>query len=174
MTRVAVNVLRAFNIDIFKLSNSKHDYQFEIDKSFFEEFENSPIKVGNANVHVELDKSATLMEVTIEVKGKVVLTCDRSLEEFDEEIDISNKMIFKYGDQWEELSDEIVVIPRDEQRLNVAHYIFEFVILSLPIKKIHPNYRDEEFDGVYYASDNDKNKSEANDPRWNKLKDLLK
>lgn len=168
-----MNVLRTYNIDIFKLSNSKHDYQFEIGDSFFEAFENSPIKVGNATAEVELNKSATLIEVNFKVRGKVVLTCDRSLEEFEEEIDILNKLIFKYGDKWEELSDEIIVMPHDEQGLNVAQYIYEYVILALPIKKIHPKYRDQEDEGVVYSSVIEDNKTDNNDPRWNKLKDLL-
>jgi len=168
-----VNVLRTYNIDIFKLSNSKHDYLFEIGDSFFEAFENSPIKLGKATAEVELNKSATLIEINFKVRGKVVLTCDRSLEEFEEEIDILNKLIFKYGDKWEELSDEIIVMPRDEQRLNVAQYIYEYMILALPIKKIHPKYRGQADEGVIYSSVIEDNETDNNDPRWNKLKDLL-
>ncbi len=48
------------------------------------------------------------------IKGIAKLICDRSLEPFDFPVeDMHNKIVFKYGDQDEEITDEIIIINRD-------------------------------------------------------------
>ena len=78
------------------------------------------------------------------VRGTVGLVCDRTLEPFDHPIRADKKLVFKYGDTDEELSDEIVLIHRDSESLELGQYIFEFIALEVPMKKLHPRFRDEE------------------------------
>jgi len=178
-----VDTLNTYNIDIFKLSNAKHNYDFEVSPSFFEEFEDSEVTNGQADVKVLLNKSETMIEANIQIKGSVKLTCDRSSEEFDHMLDTDNNIIFKYGDDWEELSDEIITIPRGEQRINLAQYIYEFIGLAVPMKRLHPRFEqdeDDETNEMVYSS-HDENEEEDNsstteevDPRWAKLKEIKK
>jgi uncharacterized metal-binding protein YceD (DUF177 family) len=180
-----VNRLNAYNIDIFKLSNATHDYVFEVDSSFFEEFEESLASDGRANVIVKLRKSETMIETNIQVKGSVKVTCDRSLEDYDHHLDTNDDIIFKYGDEWKELSDEIVTIPNGEQRINLAQYIYEFIGLAIPMKRLHPRFEqdeveDDETNEMIYSSydeneeDIDSSTTEEVDPRWAKLKEIKK
>ena len=88
---------------------------------------------------------------------------------------INRKMIFKFGEAVEEVSDEITIIPQDLQQLDVGQFIYEYIVLEVPIKKIHPRYQsdseeDETEEGkLIYQSE----KSEdAIDPRWEELKKL--
>lgn len=160
-----------------------HNYDFEVSPSFFEEFEDSEVTDGQANVIVELRKSETMIETNIQVKGSVRLTCDRSSEVYDHSLDTNNNIIFKYGDDWEELSDEIIAIPRGEQRINLAQYIYEFIGLAVPMKRLHPRFEQDEDDEtkeMIYSSYNE-NEVEDNsstteelDPRWAKLKEIKK
>ena len=180
-----MNRLNAYNIDIFKLSNATHNYDFEVSPSFFEEFEDSEVTVGQADVIVELKKSETMIETNIQVKGSVKLTCDRSSEEFDHLLDTRNNIIFKYGDSWEELSDEVITIPRGEQRINLAQYIYEFIGLAIPMKRLHPRFDQDEVEDdetnemVYSSYDEEEEESNSSatedvDPRWAKLKEIKK
>lgn len=181
---MAVNVLDKFNIDIFKLSNGAHDYQFEIDNAFFEAFENSIVQKGRGKVDVVLNKSETLIELTFDIAVTTELECDRSLDMFDYPIHTRNTMILKFGEEEEEINEEIAIIRRDRQRINLAQYIYEFIGLSIPMKKLHPRYTDEnESDELIYTSDEasgEAPKKEASDndddidPRWQKLKNLNK
>src|SRR4051812_49341576 len=107
--------LREFDLDIFKLSNKKHEYSFELDDSFFANFEDRFLDQGKLHVDLSIDKSEALMIAVFSIKGFVTLTCDRSLENFDFQIDTTNKIIFKYGEEYAELTDEIISIPQDIQ-----------------------------------------------------------
>lgn len=193
-----MRVRKQFDIDIIKLSNSVHEFQFNIDSSFFAEFEDSLIQKGNLKAKVILEKSSTLIQATFEIDGVVELICDRSLEPFDLEISITEPLIFKYGEEYSELTEEIITIPRDLPTLNVSQYIYEFIGLAVPMKKLHPKFRSEddwedeeeedESDSILIystqtegyedaeKSENSENNSEEGplDPRWEILKNIKK
>ena len=180
-----MNTLNTYNIDIFKLSNATHTYDFEISPSFFGAFENSEVTDGQAKINVLLKKSETMIEVTLQIKGSVKLICDRSSEEFDFRLETDNNIIFKYGDDWKELSDEIIMIPRGEQRINLAQYIYEFIGLAIPMKRLHPRFdqdevEDDQTNEMVYSSydeheeEDNSTAAEEVDPRWAKLKEIKK
>ena len=167
-----------YNIDIFKLSNSSHQYEFVFDDSFFEMFEGSLVSKGNGKIDLVLLKSDSFIELKFEIIGKVELVCDRSLEPFGFKLALKDKLLLKFGEDWEEISDAILMMPRNEQTINVAQYIYEFIGVAIPMKKLHPKFdnEDETDDFVYFSEDSsevDDNDNEAGiDPRWKKLKDL--
>ncbi len=175
--------LKAFDVEIFRLSEGKQVFSYEIKDLFFASFEDSFLEKGNLKVKVELDKSERMILSEFSIKGSVELICDRSLEPFDYEIDTHQNLVFKFGDEFIELSEDVIMIPRDLQKLNLSQYIYEFIGLSVPIKKLHPKFNEEEEDDevetkLIYRSEDDKkdtnksNDTEEIDPRWNALKDL--
>lgn len=172
---------RAFDIHIFKLTNGNHDYQFEISDSFFELFENEMFSKGKLSAGVSLQKSDSMIQMNFKVKGIVELACDRSLDLFDQPISFENRMIFKFGDEEKELSEDVMVILKDTQTINIADLLFEFIGLEIPMKKLHPRFQEEEeeFEGegtmVYTSTEDDSESQEQEeevDPRWAALKDL--
>ncbi|MFY0592759.1 YceD family protein [Roseivirga sp.] len=175
-----MKALREFDIHIFKLSNGEHNYQFEISDSFFELFENEIFSKGNLLADVSLQKSSSMIQMNFHVEGKLELTCDRSLDLFDHSLSFDSRMHFKYGDEEKELSEDVMVITKDCQTINVADLLFEFIGLETPMKKLHPRYEDEEDNDeelivVYTSQDDDtdeQEKEEEVDPRWAALKNL--
>ncbi len=170
--------MKDFNINIVGLSNKKHTYRFELNDSFFEWQGRQIVETGAFNVDLVLDKHPTFIEAHFEITGQARLICDRSLEPFDQHMRIKRNLIFKYGEENKEVSEEIVVIARDTDQLAVAQYLYEFICLEIPIKKIHPRFGgtdDLEGEGrvVYQSapSENDE-QQETIDPRWEKLKKL--
>ena len=90
-------------------------------------------------------------------------------------------MLLKFSDHNEELTDEIELIERNTPTVNVARYIFEFISLSLPMKKLHPRFRaeiddeDDESEGkIIYQSEPepDETGNAPLDPRWEALRRL--
>lgn len=176
-----------YNIDIYGLEDKSYEFDYEVGPEFFEEMPQEMIQRGNFKVHLVLEKSSTMLQLWFTIEGVAELTCDRSLELFDESVDTEGKMILKFGDHEEEITEEISIINRNRTRINVASYIFELIALALPMKKIHPDLRDqyqgddEESDDetLVYSSENRENENpEAEnskvDPRWealNKLKE---
>ena len=175
--------LKQFDIHIFKLTIGTHDYQFKITDEFFELFENEMVEQGNLDVNISLSKSETMIEMDFDIKGTVVLECDRSLDHFDFAIDALKTMRYRLGDEHQELSDELMVIPKDSQLINIASLLFEFIGLEIPMKKLHPRFQDEEDDdpdeellAIYTSEEDDESEDqeETVDPRWEALKKLKK
>ncbi len=179
-----MKTLKEFNIEIFRLSDGKQSFEFELKDSFFASFEDSFLEKGDLKVKVILDKSERMILSEYFITGSVGLICDRSLEPFDYKIDTHQNLVFKFGDEFLELSEDVIMIPRDLQKLNLSQYIYEFIGLSIPMKKLHPKFLDEKEESnesetkLVYSSENGKkdtkgsNENEEIDPRWNALKDL--
>jgi len=174
--------LKQFDIDLVSLANESHDYQYIVNDSFFAMFEHSLVEIGNCDINVVLTKSETMLICEFDINGTIQLTCDRSLELFDYQLSTVEQIIFKYGEEAQELSDEIVVIPRGLATLNLAQYIYEFIGLCVPMKKLHPKFASEEDeDGeenaflIYSSVEAEEDMTEDKiDPRWEDLKKLIK
>lgn len=170
----------SYNINIVGLSNKEHHFHYEFGDEFFGKYGSDLVSRGNFHVDLLLNKHETFLEGEFKIKGKAELVCDRSLETFDYPIENTYKIVFKYGDKDEEVTDEIIIIHRDTASLEVGHYIYEFIGLSIPLKKLHPRFQDEEDveenpEGkiVYSSEKTEESKNgEEIDPRWNILKKL--
>jgi uncharacterized protein len=174
--------LRIFGVNIIGLSDKVHDFHYEFGDEFFKHYGTEVVSQGNFVADVTLDKHETFIEATFKIRGQVKLVCDRSLDPFDHAVKVDKKIVFKYGDVAQELSDEIIIIQRDTDTLELGQYIYEFIVLEIPIKKLHPRYQhegdmDENAEGkIIYTSGGDENfdadNSDDIDPRWEKLKKL--
>ncbi|WP_428656292.1 YceD family protein [Runella sp.] len=180
-----VKALTQYDIGIYGLKDKQYVYNFESGREFFEELEQDLIQNGHFKTHLTIDKSATMLILNFRIEGVVELVCDRSLENFEEPIDLTEKLILKFGDHDEILAEDIELIRHETVRINVAQYIFDFIALSLPMKKLHPRFRteeDEEEDGllVYQSTDEpeeqqddaDSSDNGEVDPRWAALQKL--
>lgn len=174
-----VDLRSTYNVPFKGLKEGKHLFDFDIDNTFFALFEESEVKQGQLKVQLELTKQSTLLILSFSTKGKVRLTCDRCLEEYDQEISNESKLYVKFGQEAEDLDDNIIVLPFEEHQINVAQYIYELVILGLPIKRVHPNDKkgNSTCDPEMLAKLDEYLIKEADeepvDERWSELKKLL-
>lgn len=169
--------MKPLSINIVGLDLKAHHFDFDLDDRFLEEYGQGYLPGGHFNVAILLDKHETFIEADFKIKGSVRLTCDRSLEDFDHTIDLEKKMLFKYGDENEELTDEIAIISRDTTSLDLGQLVYEFISLAIPMKKLHPRFAQEENDDpagkmVYSSSTDVESDDEQEDPMWEKLKKL--
>ncbi|MBB6001627.1 DUF177 domain-containing protein [Arcicella rosea] len=138
------SILNTFRIDIFRLENKHYVHEFEGGDEFFVALEQDLIEKGHFKTTVTLDKSEVMIQLLYHIVGSVELTCDRSLDTFDFPVDITQKMILKFSDHTEEITDELMLIDRNTQYINVAQDIYEFIGLQIPMKKLHPRFQVEE------------------------------
>jgi len=165
----------AYTVNIVGLSSRIHSFDFRIGDAFFAQYGTEILQGGDFEAKVVLDKHETFIDADFSITGKAKLVCDRSLEPFEEPMKIHRKVMFKYGEEATELTDEIVIIARDEHSLELGQLMYEFISLEIPIKKLHPRFRKEESDDkaegkIVYKSEPDE-KTDI-DPRWEKLKKL--
>jgi uncharacterized protein len=173
----------AFSVNIISLSVKAHEFTFELGKTFFDEFGKDLLEDGQFNARVVLNKHETFIEGSFHISGTAKLICDRSLEPFDFPIQVEKKMVFKYGEEEAEMTDEIMVIAKDKVSLNLGQYLYEYIALALPMKRIHPKFQEDEADDddesegkiIYTSQTESEDNSEGNiDPRWEALKKLKK
>lgn len=169
--------MKGFTINIVGLALKEHAFDFVLDQGFFKEFGSELLPGGEFAAHVVLNKKETFIEADFRITGHARLICDRSLDPFDEPVDVHKKVVFKYGEEAAELSDEIVVIPHDTAVLDLGQYFYEFIALDVPMKRLHPRFRNEKGDDgadklVYSSGQEDGPGEDEIDPRWEKLKRL--
>jgi uncharacterized protein len=115
------------------------------------------------------------MRLNIDITGSVTLVCDRSLKEFEEVLGLSELYVYKFGDRFEVVSENMEIIPTETVEINLANNLFEYICLAVPMKKLHPDYRDDDGGLIYSDNFEEKNSSkEEIDPRWAALKNLKK
>jgi len=169
--------LSKYGIDIIGLNNQEYKYQYPIDHLFFRNFENNEIEKSSLNCKIVLNKTDNYIDASFQIDGFVELICDRSLDKFDYDLNLNNRILFKYGEEDREIDDEVEMISRTRQTINMAQYIYEFVITGIPMKKLHPRYTENDTEEeIVYSSGSTPEESEKKDqemdPRWEALKKL--
>jgi len=172
-----------FDLPIARLSLKTHQFAFELGRAFFEQFDPKGefIADGNLRADVTLDKTERLITITSRITGTVRLTCDRSLDEYDQPLDITNKLLVRYSDEPKELDDDILQITPDTLLLNIAQHLYDYIGLALPMKKLHPRFQNEADEDPDSATKlifstrpagENPDEDEPADPRWAALKNL--
>lgn len=152
--------LRTFEIDIIALKLGSHSFTFKLDNKFFAYFKehlNGFIEKGDCNAEVILEKNEQLIRANFIINGTVELVCDRSLDEFDYEIDVDETILYKYSEEERELTEEIILITRRTPSINVGEFLHEFLMLDIPMKKLHPRFWEED---EYSDDDSDEDSDE--------------
>jgi uncharacterized metal-binding protein YceD (DUF177 family) len=172
----------AFIIPFVGLKLGSHRYEFEVKDEFFSAFDYSEIEHANVQVVMDLNKSATMLVLNFEISGTVTVPCDRCLEDMDTKIETSFRQIIKFSDtETDEDDDELSYLPTGEYEIDVKHYIFNFITLSIPARNAHPegecNPETLKKLNEYLITEekeSPKNEDEDIDPRWAALKSFKK
>ena len=167
---------RQFLISFGGLKLGNHQFEFEIDNRFFEEFEYSEYKTGSLKVLVEMEKQQRMLILDFSVSGFLEVICDRCLDPFPLEINGKYTLFVKFGSNSHEESEDVIVIPENETRFDVGHYIYEYIVLSVPIRHVHPENEDgvSGCDPAVLKKMQEIKVTEKADPRWDALKKLKK
>jgi uncharacterized protein len=171
--------VNVFEVHIVGLAFSVHEFEFNVDEGFFKHYGTDVINKGILNAKVTLNKHETFIETTFQIQGTVQLTCDRSLDFFDFPLNINQLLVYKYGEEDKEISEEVMMIHRDTASLDLGQPMYEYIVLSVPMKKLHPRFQDEEETNeegkLVYSSLNITTEDSSDvDPRWEALKKLKK
>ena len=87
-------------------------------------------------------------------------------------------VIVKFGNSSDTDPDEILMIPEGSYQINVAQYFYEMVVLSIPLKRVHPGIKNgtlknEILSKLEQLDPQNKKTAISKDPRWEKLESLL-
>ncbi len=167
-----------FTIPVSGLKPGRYVYDFEINKEFFDKFDESEVKEGELTATVEAEKRSSHMELNVKISGRIRICCDRCLEMFYQPLESENLLLVKFGKTRDESDPDILTIPVDEQELVMDQYFYEFILLALPIKRVHPDDKNGKStcdpDMLKIIEKHIVFEEESNnDPRWEELKKLM-
>lgn len=178
---VEMKKLNEYLIPFIGLKLGKHQFEYQVDNTFFANFDYDEFESSNIKVNVVLEKKSTLMELAFKHKGTIHVSCDLTNEMFDLPIKGKINLIVNFGEEFNDDNEELLILPHGEHQIDISQYVYEMIVLSVPLKRVHPGIKDGSLktpvlDKLKELSGNEKKEviQEANtDPRWDKLKKLL-
>jgi uncharacterized metal-binding protein YceD (DUF177 family) len=178
-------------VDLKGMREDVREYEYLLDNHFFTNIGGEDVQKGKVCVQLTIKKLADAFNLTFRLRGHAVIPCDRCLDDMDYPIDTTARLVVKFGKDYSEESDEIVVIPESEGVINLAWFLYEFVALDIPIKHIHApgkcnkqmsaklkKHAPKEADDEVFDVENedilitDEDSDDVTDPRWDALKNL--
>ncbi|MBF4493725.1 DUF177 domain-containing protein [Flavobacterium sp. JLP] len=176
---------KEFLIPFIGLKLGKHHFEYQISNTFFENFDYDEFQSSDIKVNLVLDKKSNMLELEFKHKGTVNVPCDLTGEDFDLPIKGKMKLIVRFGDEFNNDNEELLILPHGEHEIDVQQYIYEMIALSVPLKRVHPGVKDGSLQTEALKKLNEltvkevkeekqeSKKEEDIDPRWDKLKQLL-
>jgi uncharacterized protein len=166
-----------YTIPISGIKDGHHKFEFKINNTFFDLFEESEIKEGELIAFTEVLKSSSHIDLDIKISGRVRICCDRCLEMFDQPLGCENRLLLKFGNVKDDSDPVMITVPHDENELDMKQYFYEFIHLALPIRRIHPNSAN----GISTCNpvmlqklkEHLVEKENGDDTRWDELKKLM-
>lgn len=175
--------LQQYNIPYSGLKLGKHNFEFEVDEAFFNEFEYSLVKNGNLKVSLELEKQETLLILTFNIKGKINIECDVCLADYPLSIEIDERQIAKFteDENLEDNTDEIIVLTKNVNEIDVSSLIYEYITLAVPYisrcdDEGNTQWCDKEMIQKIeeLSGQNNEEKADRANPQWEALKNIKK
>jgi len=184
-----------YKVDLKNMQQNVQECEYLLDNRFFADIDGEDIQKGKIKTRLTITKRGGAFDLSFVFKGIVIVPCDRCLDDMDLPIETTAHLIVKFGKDYSEESDEIVVIPETEGIINLAWFLYEFIALAIPIKHIHAPGKcnkqmtsklkkhsskskddDQAFDADdaddIIITDDDADDDERSDPRWDTLRGL--
>ena len=170
--------LEFLKIDLKGLKEEDTSLDFNLDNNYFEALDGTEVKKGSLHVSVSIRKATGFFELLIHSRGTIIIPCDRCLDDMEQPVETDNRLIVKLGSSYSE-EDEIIVVPEDEGRLDISWFIYEFVMLVIPIRHVHAPGKcnpamTQALEELSADRSSDEESAQSTDSRWDKLKTLIK
>jgi len=125
-----------YNIVLKDLTDDARILEFDLDNAFFKKIDSPEVQIGNVNAKVIVQKKTSTFELKFEIDGSITIPCDRCLDNMEQAIHYKEKLLVKFGDKFSE-EDEIVIVPESDGGINIAWFLYEFIVLNIPMKHVH-------------------------------------
>ncbi|MCQ2974562.1 MAG: DUF177 domain-containing protein [Bacteroidales bacterium] len=170
-----------FVVDYKGMMPGRHEINYRLDSKFFDLFPESEFQNGKINVDVVAEISSYGLKFDFDIKGYVETECDRCLDLFNLPIEGFFTLNVKFGDENSDPAeaDDEITISFNETAIDLKHHIYEYVVLSVPARRVHPLGRDGQptcNPDMRAALENLEAHDDAGgseiDPRWEQLRNM--
>ena len=165
-----------YSIPISGMKEGCRSFDFEIGNDLFAHFEEAEVREGSLKAIVQAEKGPAHIDLTILIDGAVNISCDRCLGIFPFPVHCINSLLVKFGKTHDESDPDIILLSEEENELDLMQYFYEYIILALPIQRIHP--ADESGNStcdpemISRLNRHLKNNNTRTDQRWDELRKI--
>lgn len=127
---------KTFDIDLNRLKDGLTTLKYQLDDDFFKAISDTEVQHGDVCVDLSINRIEDFFELNFHTEGKIYIPCDLCLEDMEQSISTDNRLVVKFGEVNSE-DDDMVTVAENEGMLDVSWYIYEFIVLVIPIKHVH-------------------------------------
>lgn len=127
-----------FKIALKTLPEGLTDFAFHLDKEFFVNMENEEIHDADVDVKLAVERRDDIFTLKFTIGGNLTLLCTRCLDALIFPLETEYNVTVELGDEYRDESDDHLIIPATSPTLNVAFMIYDTIVLSIPMKHVHP------------------------------------
>ena len=173
-----VNQKNDYILNFKDLPDGKHNFEYKLNNGFFAQFDEIEINQGEVEVKIIAEKRHSNVDLTFDIKGNVVIGCNRCLDEMTLPIETQDKILVKIGDFSDNNTDILTI--KENEDLDISWLLYEFIATAVPMHHSHETGQcNEEIMkqfNRYIVAEKDENLTENNttqtDPRWDALKNI--
>lgn len=175
-------IQETYTIPHIGLKKEVHTFEYQLNKEFFQKYENELLSDAEVMVRVLFDKTAMPYILDFRVDGTMQADCDKCAARIPIHLTGDFRVYVKFVNDDNVLEDElleILFIHPDDPEIDVETFLYDFVNLSVPYsRKCEDPANTPLCDQQVLALLNQLRKPDdepTTDPRWeklNKLKDL--
>lgn len=126
-----------YKVTLGNLPDGEYHQDFLLDSVFFKNMENTDVLDSDVKVHMDMTHRNGIYDCTFTLKGTIRIPCDRCLDPMVHEVDTQYHIRVKYGPEYDDSSDDVLVIPETDLTLNVAYMLYDTVLLTIPMRHVH-------------------------------------
>ncbi len=127
-----------YKLPLKSLPEGAHSFEYHLDKKFFENMESPDIHDADLHVALSVTYKRDIYTLDFAITGTITLICDRCLDDLVMPVDTDYHINVRYGEDYNDEADDLLVIPESDNYLNVAYMLYDTVALTIPIKHVHP------------------------------------
>lgn len=124
-----------YKIDLLSSGLGGKTFEYEIGDDFFA-YVDGLIQRGTIHTTVVCLSAGSIIKFQIHSVGTVIVPCDRCLSDLELRIETTDELNVQLGDEYAD-DGECVIVPETEGYLDLAQFIYEFIVLSMPLTCSH-------------------------------------
>lgn len=181
-----------YSIPLKALTTDSQIFEYHLNNDYFSKIDSAEVGKGDMRVVLSVKKNKAGYELIFEINGFIIISCDRCLDDMEQPLSIRERLFVKLGKTFSQEGTDIVIVPEDEGEINIAWFLYEFIVLAIPIKHVHPPgkcnkamtsqlrkhtaKKTDESDDDLQTEESDtysEPDEHGSDSRWDKLKDII-
>lgn len=110
---------------------------YTLDTAFFQAMEQPDVTGAEVRVHLDVDHKNDAYYCRFKAEGKLFIPCDRCLEPMTWPVSLEEELTVKYGEEYDDSTDGVLVIPQNDTHLDLAPLLCDMMLLSIPMRHVH-------------------------------------